>query len=165
MPVTSRTSWLTWAVVLAIWLVILTALAGPLFPFTPRPSDIADAVALAPDVDAYLREREAEQPDVKPEQAKTIVWDEPAARSRTPLALVYVHGFSASRRDITPVVETLASTLRANAFLTRLAAHGSASAAGFATVTAQDWLDDAREALAIGRRIGEIGRASGRERG
>ena len=28
-------------------------------------------------------------------------------------------------------------------------------AAGFATATAQDWLDDAREALAIGRRIGD----------
>jgi alpha-beta hydrolase superfamily lysophospholipase len=153
MPVESRTSWLTWAVVLAIWLVTVAALAGPLFPFTPRPSDIASAVALASDLDVYLSEREAQQPDVKPEQAKTIVWNEPAARSRTPL--VYIHGFSASRRDITPVVETLASALRANAFLTRLAAHGSASAAGFATVTAQDWLDDAREALAIGRRIGE----------
>jgi alpha-beta hydrolase superfamily lysophospholipase len=155
MPVESRTPWLTWAVVLAIWLVTVAALAGPLFPFTPRPSDIADIVALAPDVDIYLREREAQQPDVKPEQAKTIVWNDPAARSRTSLALVYIHGFSASRRDITPVVETLASALSANAFLTRLAAHGSASPAGFATVTAQDWLDDARETLAIGRRIGE----------
>src|SRR5262245_29561336 len=154
-PVESRTSWLTWAVVLAIWLVTLAALAGPLFPFTPRPSDIADAVVLAPDVDVYLREREAQQPDVKPELAKTIVWNEPTTRNRTPLALVYIHGFSASRRDITPVVETLASALHANAFLTRLAAHGSASAAAFATITAQDWLDDAREALAIGYRIGE----------
>jgi alpha-beta hydrolase superfamily lysophospholipase len=155
MPVTSRTSWLTWAVVLAIWLVTLAAFAGPLFPFAPRPSDIADTVARSPDVDTYLREREAQHPDVKPEQAKAIAWYEPSARGRTPLALVYIHGFSASGRDITPVVETLASTLRANAFLTRLAAHGSASGAEFATVTAQDWLDDAREALAIGLRIGE----------
>src|SRR5215831_9686754 len=116
MPVESRTWWLTWAVVLAIWLVTLAALAGPLFPFTPRPSDIADAVALAPDVDVYLREREAQQPDVRLELAKAILWNEPAARNRTPLALVYIHGFSASRRDITPVVETLASALRANAF-------------------------------------------------
>jgi alpha-beta hydrolase superfamily lysophospholipase len=53
------------------------------------------------------------------------------------------------------VVETLARTLQANAFLTRLAAHGLASPAEFATVTAQDWLDDAREALAIGDHIGE----------
>jgi len=105
MPVVSRTSWLTWAVVLAIWLVTLAALAGPLFPFTPRPSDIADAVALTPDVDVYLREREAQHPDVKPEQAKAVIWSEPTARIRTPLALVYIHGFSASRRDITPAVE------------------------------------------------------------
>src|SRR5262249_3730322 len=70
-------------------------------------------------------------------------------------ALAYLHGFSASRKDISPVVETLARTLGANVFFTRLAAHGLTRSAEFATVTPQDWLDDAREALAIGRRIGE----------
>jgi len=64
-------------------------------------------------------------------------------------------GFSASRKDIAPVVESIAGTLGANAFLTRLAAHGRATSAEFATVTPQDWLNDAREALAIGRRIGD----------
>ena len=53
------------------------------------------------------------------------------------------------------MVETLARTLGANAFLTRLAAHGRTSPEEFATVIAQGWLDDAREALAIGRRIGD----------
>ena len=53
------------------------------------------------------------------------------------------------------MVETLAARLGANAFLTRLAAHGLATSGEFATVTAQDWLDDAREALAIGNRIGD----------
>ena len=154
MPLISRTLRLP-AIMLAVCLVALAVLSGPLFPFKPLPSDIADVVAKVPDVDLYLSRREEQHAEIKPGQAKTILWNNPAARSKTPLALVYIHGFSASRRDITPVVETLASALHANAFLTRLAAHGSASAAGFATVTAQDWLDDAREALAIGRRIGE----------
>ena len=154
MPLISRT-WRLPAIMLAVCLVALAVLSGPLFPFTPRPSDIADAVAKVPDVDLYLSRREAQHAEIKPGQAKTILWNDPAARSKTPLALVYIHGFSASRKDVAPVVETLAGTLGANAFLTRLAAHGRTTPAEFAAVSAQDWLDDAREALAVGRRIGD----------
>ncbi len=150
-----RTSWRVWAIVLVFCVIALACLSGPLFPFEPLPSGVAEGVAKAPDLDAYLRRREAQNSGVRPELAKTILWNDPAARNKTPLALVYLHGFSASRRDITPVVETLAARLGANAFLTRLAAHGRTTPAEFATVTAQDWLDDAREALAVGRRIGD----------
>jgi alpha-beta hydrolase superfamily lysophospholipase len=155
MPITNRTPWRVWATALVFCLAALAALSGPLFPFTPTPSDVAEAVGRVPDVEVYLRQREARHADVKQGLAKAILWSDPAARNRTPLSLVYVHGFSASRKDITPVVETLASMLGANAFLTRLAAHGRTTPAEFATVTAQHWLDDAREALAIGRRIGD----------
>lgn len=148
-----RTSWRVWVIV--FFVAALACLSGPLFPFTPAPSDVAEGVAQAPDLDAYLRRREAQNSGVRPELAKTILWNDPAARNNTALALVYLHGFSASRRDITPVVETLAARLGANAFLTRLAAHGRTTPAEFATVTPQDWLDDAREALAVGRRIGD----------
>jgi alpha-beta hydrolase superfamily lysophospholipase len=153
LPIMSATSWRVAAVVFALWLATVAALSGPLFPFTPQPSGLD--VAQAPDLDLYLRRREAQHPNVRPDLAKTILWNDPATRATTALSLVYIHGFSASRKDITPVVETLASRLHANAFFTRLAAHGGTSAAEFATVRAQDWLDDAREALAIGRRIGD----------
>ena len=153
MTITRRTSWWAWAVVLVLWLATMAALSGPLFPFTPQPSGLD--LAQVPDLDLYLRQREAQHPNVRPDLAKTILWNDPGSRAATALSLVYIHGFSASRKDISPVVETLASRLRANAFFTRLAAHGSTSGAEFATVRAQDWLDDAREALAIGRRIGE----------
>ena len=154
MPLISRTLRLP-AIMLAVCLVALAVLSGPLFPFKPLPSDIADVVAKVPDVDLYLSRREAQHAEIKPGQAKAILWNDPAARSKTPLALVYIHGFSASRKDVAPVVETLAGTRGANAFLTRLAAHGRTTPAEFAAVTAQDWLDDAREALAVGRRIGD----------
>jgi alpha-beta hydrolase superfamily lysophospholipase len=39
-------------------------------------------------------------------------------------------------------------------FFTRLAAHGRVDGEAFATVSPQQWIDDAREALAIGRRLG-----------
>jgi alpha-beta hydrolase superfamily lysophospholipase len=153
MPLIRRT-WRLRAILIAVALLAFAGLSGPLFPFTPRPSAIRDVVENVPDLDLYLARREAQHADVKPEQGKTIIWNDPAIRSKTPLSLVYIHGFSASRKDIAPVIETLAGTLGANAFLTRLAAHGRTTPAEFAAVTAQDWLDDAREALAVGRRIG-----------
>jgi len=153
MPLIRRT-WRLRAILIAVALLAFAGLSGPLFPFTPQPSAIRDVVENVPDLDLYLARREAQHADVKPEQGKTIIWNDPAIRSKTPLSLVYIHGFSASRKDIAPVIETLAGTLGANAFLTRLAAHGRTTPAEFAAVTAQDWLDDAREALAVGRRIG-----------
>jgi len=134
---------------------VVALVSGPLFPFDPAPSSIALRVENASDLGLYLRDAEAQHAGVRPDLAKTILWNDPKTRGKTPLALVYLHGFSASRRDISPVIETLAGMLGANAFLTRLAAHGLASPAEFATVTPQDWLDDAREALAIGKRIGD----------
>jgi alpha-beta hydrolase superfamily lysophospholipase len=141
--------------IIVVGLGAAALLCGPLFPFEPSASRTAATVAAAPDLDRYLRESEARHSDIKPEQAKTILWSDPSAHRRTPLALVYLHGFSASRRDISPVVETLAEALHANAFLTRLAAHGLVSPAEFATASPQEWLDDAREALAIGKRLGD----------
>ena len=154
MPLISR-RWRLPAIILFICLFALAVLSGPLFPFTPLPSDIAAVVAMAPDIDSYLSWRETAHAGVKPGLAKTVIWNDPAARHKTPLSLVYIHGFSASRKDIAPVVESLADTLGANTFLTRLAAHGLATSAEFATVTPQDWLNDAREALAVGRRLGD----------
>src|SRR3981081_1358542 len=153
MPLISRT-WRLPTIILAVCLVALAVLSGPLFPFTPLPSDIADVVAKVPDVDLYLRQREAQHAETKPGQAKTILWKDPAARRKTPVSLVYIHGFSASAKDIAPVIETLASTLGAHAFFTRLAAHGRTTPAALSAVTAADRRDDAREALAVGRRIG-----------
>jgi alpha-beta hydrolase superfamily lysophospholipase len=155
MPTKHLTSWRVWALPIILAICLAALLAGPLIPFRPAPSAIADAVGKAADLDGYLHEREARIGSIKPGQDKTILWNDPATRGSTPVALVYLHGFSASRKDISPVIETLARTLQANAFLTRLTAHGRTTPAGFASATAQDWLDDAREALAIGRRIGD----------
>jgi alpha-beta hydrolase superfamily lysophospholipase len=156
MPIAGWT-WRRWVgpIIVALGVVVLAGLSGPMFPFKPLPSDVSDVVEKAADLDDYLREREAQHSHVRRDLAKGILWNDPAARNRTPLSLAYLHGFSASRRDISPVVETLARTLGANAYFARLSAHGRTTPDEFATVTAQDWLDDAREALAIGRRIGD----------
>jgi alpha-beta hydrolase superfamily lysophospholipase len=142
-------------IIVVLGVVTLAGLSGPFFPFTAVSSDVSEVIEKVGDLDDYLRESEAQHGRVRRDLAKGILWNDPAVRSKTPLSLAYLHGFSASRKDISPVIETLARTLRANAYFARLAAHGRTSADEFATVTPQDWLNDAREALAIGRRIGD----------
>lgn len=124
-------------------------------PWRPRatahPPALPDSL---PALDAAIDAAEARVPGVLLRLRKGFRWHANQVR-RTPIALVYLHGFSATRREISPVVERASDSLGANVFFSRLAAHGAEDGEAFATVTAQDWLDDAREALAIGRKIGE----------
>ncbi|MCA8923032.1 MAG: carotenoid biosynthesis protein [Planctomycetes bacterium] len=103
--------------------------------------------------DAYLEAQEARFDDVTPGAEKAIVWANPAAPARTPLALVYLHGFSATRQETAPLCDEVAKRLGANLYYPRLAGHGRGAALGEATVNA--WLNDSYEAYRIGQRLGE----------
>lgn len=109
---------------------------------------------LPPDLDAYLAREEERVPNIRTGDEKAIRWIDDDAPSVTPLSIVYLHGFSADRHEVEPLVSELADGLGANVYFTRLHGHGrDASAMGEAT--AEDWLDDAAEAVAIGGYIGE----------
>lgn len=106
------------------------------------------------DVDAYLAAAEADVPNLRPGAQKAVVWADPALRAPTPWSIVYLHGFSADRHEVEPLVGDLATTLGANVFFTRLTGHGrDAAAMGEASV--DDWLRDAAEAVEVGSAIGE----------
>ena len=84
---------------------------------------------------------------------KRIVWAGEAG-VQTTYAIVYLHGFSATRQEIAPVPEQVAAALGANLFETRLTGHG-VEREPLADVRAEDWLADGSEALAVGRALGE----------
>jgi esterase/lipase len=86
--------------------------------------------------------------------AKRVVFANDSAPSRTAWSVVYLHGFSATRQETAPVSEEVARALGANLFETRLRGHGLPGDS-LARVTAQHWLADAEEALAIGRTLGD----------
>lgn len=133
--------------------VVVGVLAWIYGPREPVDREISfDPGALPDDLDAWLAAREAAVPALREGAEKRIVWaGDPGAQ--TPLALVYVHGFSASSEEIRPVPDEVAKRLGANLFFTRLAGHGRDGAA-MAEATAGDWVEDMAEAMAIGRRIG-----------
>ena len=105
-------------------------------------------------LDAWLVAEEAGVPGLAAGEAKGIVWADPATPARTPFALVYLHGFSADRHEIDPLVGDLARDLGANAYFARLTGHAQGGEA-LARATADDWLADVAEAVAVGSRIGE----------
>ena len=95
---------------------------------------------------------EQQFPDIRPGAAKRILWAGEKG-ARTPLAIVYIHGFSGSAEEIRPVPDEVARTLGANLYFSRLAGHGRRPAA-MAEPDAGDWIEDMAEAMAIGRRLG-----------
>lgn len=149
--------------ILILVLLVLGLLAlGPTPPVSTRteepelPEDIAE-------LDDWLRRREAKVPALREELAWRIAWAS-GARRRSRKVLIYFHGFTASHRETAPLCDELAAKLGANLVLTRLRGHGR-DADALRDVTVRDWLQDARDALAIARRIGEevvvIGKSTG----
>lgn len=102
----------------------------------------------------HIADTEARVPGVRSGDQAEIIWADPGAPAPTPLALVYLHGFSADRHEVEPVVTRIGRELDANVYFTRLTGHGRDGAA-MADATAADWLDDTAEAVAIGARIGD----------
>lgn len=129
----------------------------------PASSSASVLPDLPVDIEDYLRETEAGYPDIRPDTEKKIIWCDPQ-KWRTRFSIVYLHGFSASRRELSPVCEILAQRLQANLFFTRLNGHGRTPAA-MAEASIADWQQDALEALHIGTKIGEqvivIGNSTG----
>ena len=118
-----------------------------------RVDETIHAVGVPADVDAWLASAEAEVPGIRPGDHKEVVWAD-SVGARTPVALVYLHGFSADRHELDPVPRMLADSLGANLFYTRFTGHGRDGPA-MGEASAQDWFQDVAEAMAVGRRLGD----------
>jgi esterase/lipase len=138
----------------ALALVVAGCVAFVALGSRARVHDVWREPLLTDDLDAFLASKEASVFGLDPSEAKSVEWADPDARAVTALSVVYLHGFSADRHEVEPLVTDLAHDLGANAYFARLTGHAVGGAAlGAATV--DEWLDDAAEAVAIGARIGE----------
>jgi len=138
-------------------LLLIAAFAVLAYTFGPREpveTDLSfDSSVLGPDLDLYLKTEEARFNDITPGVQKQIVWAG-APNEKTRIAIVYVHGWSATSQEIRPVPDLVAKALGANLFYTRLAGHGRPGQA-LADAKVQDWFHDMAEARAIGHRLGD----------
>ncbi len=123
---------------------------------TLRPATLSDNLSGSRlgELDTWLAAQEEAVPDLRANTEKRIVWADPTHKERTAIALVYIHGFSATRQEMAPLPEEVAAQLGANLFYTRLTGHGSTGAA-LAAATVNDWINDIAQAVAIGEALGD----------
>lgn len=136
--------------------LILIALLVTLYFLGPKPVPPAPGGALPAvpaDLDTYVLRKEAKH-HIKPDNEARIVWMDSLHR-KTPYSVVYLHGFSASQKEGDPVHLDFASRFGYNLYLSRLDQHGIDTSDALLRMTADGLLNDAREALAIGKALGE----------
>ena len=102
-------------------------------------------------LDHTIQVQEAIFSDIRKGTEKHVKWYK--GREVTRYAFVYLHGFSASRQEITPVTEQLAQRIGANVFYTRFRGHGRSDDA-MAEASVAAWKQDAMEAFRVGQVIG-----------
>ncbi|GLQ78173.1 lysophospholipase [Mesorhizobium huakuii] len=145
-----------WRIVLAVLgLIAILALAFVFGPRVPVDTTIRfDPSVIGDDPQAYVAKVEAAVPGIRDGLEKEIVWANPMVHAKTPLSIVYIHGFSASKGEVRPLPDDVADRLGANLFYTRLTGHGLDGAA-MTQGSVNAWINDYEEALAVGRSIGD----------
>jgi esterase/lipase len=131
--------------------LILVFVFGPREPV--RLSAGHNKIMIGDDIDAYLAMREGQFDDIIDGVEKQVIWAD-EANVKTPLSIIYLHGFTASSKEIRPVPDRVATALGANLYFTRFTGHGRQPTA-LANATVGHWMDDVGEAIKIGKQIGE----------
>tara|TARA_B110000467_G_C18273969_1_gene454210 strand:+ start:48 stop:1058 length:1011 start_codon:yes stop_codon:yes gene_type:complete len=123
-------------------------------PLEPAKMDVGfDANVLGENLNSYLMVQEKRFNDITIGVQKRVIWADKVGK-KTPLSIIYIHGFSATSEEIRPVPDQIASALKANLYYTRLTGHGRSPMA-MAEPNVADWMSDMAEAIAIGRKIGQ----------
>ncbi len=139
-------------------LIILLAmallyLAGPKMP---KPALNSQLPSITGSVSNYVANVE-HKPGlvIRPGCEAKIIWANDSLRQQTPFALLYLHGFSASWREGSPVNEDFARRFGCNAYFARLAAHGLVSDNPLLNMTPDRLYESAKEALVIAKQLGK----------
>lgn len=139
-------------------ILIIVVILGLVYAVGPRPSAPKYETSLpkVPSIDSlttYVKQQESKH-HIKLANQAEIVWAD-SSHWQTEYAIVYLHGFSASKEEGNPVHLNFAKNIHANLFLSRLADHGIDTIAPMQYLTADRLWESAKEALSIGKRLGK----------
>ncbi len=142
-----------WLLLIPVVLFVLYLL-GP-SPATPSYNKEKPAVPSEPAaLETYIRGQEALH-KLKPDNEARIVWANDSLKGQTPYVLVYLHGFSSSQGEGDPVHRYIARKFGCNLYLARMAEHGIDTVDAMANLTADNYWESAKQALAIGKQLGQ----------
>jgi len=104
-------------------------------------------------LEEYIQEGESTHKIKKDNEAR-IVWINDSAHGKTEYAIVYLHGFAASQGEGNPLHRNIAKKFGCNLYLSRLADHGLDTIDAMKKLTTDKYWESAKEALAIGKQLG-----------
>jgi len=127
-------------------------LLGP-HPEKPFFDDVLPYISNQISIDDYVSEMESNF-KIKDNNEAKIIWAD-SSHQVTEYAIVYLHGFSASQMEGDPVHRNIAKQFKCNLYLARLAEHGLTGSDAMLNLTAENLWVSAKEAYAIGKKIGK----------
>jgi pimeloyl-ACP methyl ester carboxylesterase len=141
-----------WLITIPLLLIVIYV-AGPA-PSKPVYSNTFPQVpADAAPLEKYILEKESRH-HIKPGNEARIVWYNDRLKNKTEYSIVYLHGFSASQFEGAPTHTNIAKMFGCNLYLSRLAEHGIDTVDALINLTADKYWQSAKEALAIGKQLG-----------
>lgn len=142
------------------WLLGIVLLLGLVYLVGPNPSTPVYTATLPTlpsnpaELEATIHSNEKKH-NTRPNNEARIVWVNDSVKQKTPYAIVYLHGFSASQEEGNPVHQNIAKQFGCNLYLARLSEHGIDTTDALINMTAETLFESAKEAYAIGKQLGE----------
>jgi esterase/lipase len=139
---------------LILSILLILYMMGP----RPRKGEYTDGLKKIPydglALEQWIQAKEAKAV-TKPDNQARIVWMNDSLKNKTKYAVVYLHGFTASQEEGNPVHTSFARFIGANMYLSRLSEHGLKTDKPLMNITATSLWESAKEAYAIGKKLGD----------
>ena len=134
-------------------LLVIIYFAGST-PSKPEWSTTMPVVPQEPEaLEQYVSTQESKH-KIKPDNEARIIWVD-STKKKTEYSVIYLHGFSASQEEGAPVHIDFAKKFGCNLYLARMADHGIDTTEQLLNFTTDRFWESSKEALAIGKAIGE----------
>lgn len=134
--------------------LIAVILLGPRAKFEEVSPELPELNIPLNQLDTHITLREKFIEDLKPGNEAKIIWQDSTKR-KTKYCLLYLHGFSASKVEGSPLHEEFAKRFGMNLYLPRLEDHGRVSVNSFEKLTPKSYMDSAKDALQVASLLGE----------
>jgi hypothetical protein len=141
------------------WLLIIPLVLIVSFFAGPNPGkplyalNMPEVPAECKEIEQYVRQNESFH-KLKPDNEARIIWANDSVPQITNYSIVYLHGFSASQKEGDPVHRNIAKEFDCNLYLTRLSEHGIDTSEQLLNLTAENYWESAKQALAVGKKLG-----------
>jgi pimeloyl-ACP methyl ester carboxylesterase len=141
------------------WLIYIPLVLIIFYLMGPRPATpvynkvLPDVPSDSLKLEQYIINKESAH-RLRPDNQARIIWANDSLKNKTEYSIVYLHGFSASQGEGEPVHRNIARKFGCNLYLARLSEHGIDTTEQLVRLTADGLWESAKEALAIGSKLG-----------